>query len=55
MPFKKVGDHYVSPTGRHFTAAQVRLYYAHGGKFPGQKTREKHTRRKLAPPLSRKK
>lgn len=54
MPFKKVGDHYVSPTGRHFTAAQVRLYYAHGGKFPGAK-REKHTRRKLAPPLSKRK
>ena len=38
MPFKKVAsDRYVSPTGRSYNAAQVRLYYANGGKFPGQK------------------
>lgn len=37
MPFKKVGDdRYTSPSGRHFNGAQVRLYYAHGGHFPGQ-------------------
>lgn len=37
MPFKKVGnDDYTSPSGRHFDSAQVRLYYAHGGHFPGQ-------------------
>lgn len=41
MPFRKVGtDNYVSPSGRHFDSAQVRLYYANGGKFPGQKTKE---------------
>ncbi len=38
MPFKKVGpDHYVSPSGHKFNAAQVKLYYANGGKFPGEK------------------
>ncbi len=38
MPFKKVGnDSYTSPTGRHFNSAQVKLYYANGGHFPGQK------------------
>jgi hypothetical protein len=38
MPFKKVGnDDYTSPSGRHFDGAQVRLFYANGGKFPGQK------------------
>lgn len=32
MPFKKVGpDDYVSPSGRHWTKAQVRLYHATGG------------------------
>jgi hypothetical protein len=37
MPFKKVGTNdYTGPSGRHFNQAQVRLYYAHGGKFPGQ-------------------
>ncbi len=39
MPFKKVGkDNYVSPSGRHFDQAQVRLWYSNGGKFPGQKS-----------------
>lgn len=38
MPFKKVGnDSYTSPSGRHFNGAQVRLWHAQGGKFPGQK------------------
>jgi len=51
MPFRKVGkDNYVSPSGRHFTAAQVRLYYARGGSFPGEKKRK---RRKLAPGMKR--
>ena len=41
MPFKKVGtDDYTSPSGRHFNSAQVRLYYAHGGSFPGQHKQE---------------
>lgn len=38
MPFKKVGeDDYTSPSGRHYNEAQVRLYYANGGAFPGEK------------------
>jgi hypothetical protein len=38
MPFKKEGPgDYVGPSGKHFNLAQVRLYYAGGGKFPGQK------------------
>lgn len=38
MPFKKVGtDDYTGPSGHHFDLNQVRLYYANGGKFPGQK------------------
>ena len=28
MPFKKVGKHYVSPSGRKMTKAQVQAYYA---------------------------
>lgn len=41
MPFTKVGkDDYTSPSGRHFNGAQVRLWYANGDKFPGQKTSE---------------
>lgn len=47
MPFKKVtsGAHkgsYRSPSGRIYTAAQVRLYYAHDG-FPkkGKKKRKR--------------
>jgi hypothetical protein len=32
MPFKKVGpDRYVSPSGRKFNTAQVKLYYATDG------------------------
>lgn len=38
MPFKKLGsDRYQGPTGKVFNAAQVKLYYANGGKFPGEK------------------
>jgi hypothetical protein len=38
MPFTKVGkDDYVTPKGNHFNQAQVRLWHANGGKFPGQK------------------
>jgi hypothetical protein len=41
MPFKKVGNNdFVSPSGRHFNGAQVRLYHANGDKFPGQKKSE---------------
>jgi hypothetical protein len=32
MPFEKVSaDDYVSPSGRHYTARQVRAYYASDG------------------------
>ena len=31
MPFKKRGRHYYSPSGRKYTARQVRAYYATGG------------------------
>lgn len=45
MPFKHLeGDTYVSPSGRHFNGAQVRLWYAGGGKFPGQKHGETHVK-----------
>src|SRR5262245_44645966 len=38
MPFEKVGrDKYESPSGRKYNLKQVRLYYAGGGHFPGQK------------------
>lgn len=41
MPFKKVGpDQYVGPSGRRFDYRQVKLYYARGGSFPGQKHRK---------------
>lgn len=34
MPFKKTsGGKYKGPSGRTFTKAQVRLYYARGGTF----------------------
>lgn len=42
MPFKKVGRGkrpYRSPSGRRYSLKQIRLYYAGGGKFPGQKRR----------------
>jgi len=31
MPFKKRGKFYYSPSGRRYTAKQVRLYYKTGG------------------------
>lgn len=31
MPFKKRGKHYVSPSGKKYTAKQVRLYHATRG------------------------
>jgi len=34
MPFKRIGKNkFRSPSGRIFTAAQVKRYYARGGKF----------------------
>jgi hypothetical protein len=36
MPFRKVGPNkYVSPSGRTFNRSQISLYYAKGGRFPG--------------------
>lgn len=59
MPFEKVGKNdYTSPSGRHFNTAQVRLWYAKGGKFPGQKKSElsaahqTKVETKVPPPLS---
>ncbi len=41
MPFKKIGkDTYRSPSGRKFTGAQVRLYYATKG-FKKKKRKKK--------------
>lgn len=31
MPFKKVGDKYVSPSGKKYTKKQVKAYYASSG------------------------
>ena len=40
MPFKKVGKNKnVSPSGRVFTDAQVKLYYATSKKFLADPTR----------------
>ena len=37
---KKGGaNKYVGPSGQHFDLAQVQMFYAHGGKFPGQKAK----------------
>lgn len=46
MPFKKVGKNYISPSGRKFTAKQVALYYANGGKFPSSKKSAKKKKKK---------
>lgn len=47
MPFTKVGkNRYASPSGKSFTTAQVKLYYATGGfkrKPARKKKREKPT------------
>ena len=49
MPFTKVSkNNYASPSGRHFNLSQVRLWYANGGKFPGQKVSEESPKRKIA-------
>jgi hypothetical protein len=46
MPFTKVGKgKYRGPSGKTFTAAQVRLYYARGGTFKkGRKPRKARTK-----------
>ena len=41
MPFTRIGPgKYKSPSGRTFNQSQLALYYAHGGRFPGQKMKE---------------
>ncbi len=45
MPFKKEGDHYVSPSGRKFTKKQVALYYATNGTFEKEKQRGRSSTR----------
>lgn len=40
MPFQKKGKYYYSPSGRKYTPAQVRLYYANNG-FPKKKKKRK--------------
>jgi hypothetical protein len=36
MPFRKIAPNkYVSPSGRTFNQKQIALYYAKGGRFPG--------------------
>ena len=53
MPFKKLGHgKYAGPSGKHFDLAQVRLYYAGGGKFPGQKTAGQKNDRQAAQTLA---
>lgn len=50
MPFVKTGnDTYKSPSGRKFNSAQVKLYYANGGHFPGEKTDDKLRKGRSAP------
>jgi hypothetical protein len=50
MPFTKIGDKYVSPAGNKFTRKQVALYYAKGGRFPGQAMRETFPQKNLEMP-----
>jgi len=49
MPFKKIAPNkYVSPSGRKWTAKQVKLYYATGGfkkKVKGFKKKVKRKKR----------
>ena len=41
MPFEKRGKKYYSPSGREFTAAQVRMYYATNGFKKAPRPRKK--------------
>ena len=46
MPFTKVGpNRYVSPSGRRWTGAQVRLYYATNGFSQRIRRRRKQKRK----------
>ena len=47
MPFKKVGKNKnVSPSGKVFTHAQVRLYYATDGFKPSKLNKKRRRKRK---------
>jgi hypothetical protein len=55
MPFTKTPDgKYVSPAGNKFTRKQVALYYAKGGRFPGQAMRETFPQKNLEMPYGKK-
>ncbi|MFA5355776.1 MAG: hypothetical protein WC302_03575, partial [Candidatus Paceibacterota bacterium] len=41
MPFRKRGRYYYSPSGRKYTARQVRFYYASKKTWKRSKTRRK--------------
>lgn len=41
MPFKKVNNKYVSPSGRKYTKKQVKLYYATKGFTKKPRTKKK--------------
>lgn len=52
MPFQRIGKNdYTSPSGRHYDLAQVRLWYANGGKFPGQKMAEESPKKRIVKAL----
>ena len=54
MPFTKVGkDDYTSPSGRHYNFAQVKLWHAGGGKFPGEKGPGEEQRKARGGPVQR--
>lgn len=41
MPYHRVGPNdYASPNGKHINSAQLRLWYANGQKWPGEKHSE---------------
>lgn len=41
MPYHRVGPNdYVSPNGNHINSSQLRLWYANGQKWPGEKHSE---------------
>lgn len=41
MPYHRVGPNdYQSPSGKHINSAQLRLWYANGQKWPGEKHSE---------------
>ncbi len=56
MPFTKIGpDKYRSPSGRTYTESQVKLWYANGGKFPGEEGSGELPKKKKTADLFKKK